>query len=377
MGSKMPIKVCHITSVHQRYDTRIFHKECTSLANAGYDVTLLVADGKKDEISNGVNIVSIDYAPTSRYKRILLSGHIMFKAARQIDAEIYHLHDPELLPLGKRLKRCGKKVIFDSHENVSGQIMRKEWIPKILRLPISIAYTIYANHILKKMDYIIAVTPTMVVDLEKTNFRVELIKNYPIIDTSQHYDKTNIHEDPIFVFAGGISKQWCHDTILKALREVNAKYLLMGWGESSYLADLKNDFSWKKVIFLGKVPQEEVKEQLKNCTAGLAVLEYSPNTNGKMGTLGNTKLFEYMQAGLPVICTDFILWKDIIDKWNCGLCVSPNNIEELHQAMSYLIDNPSVALEMGYNGRKAIFTEFNWGIEEKKLLSLYKNLIMY
>ena len=45
--------------------------------------------------------------------------------------------------------------------------------------------------------------------------------------------------------------------------------------------------------------------------------------------------------------------------------------------MSYLIDNPSVALEMGYNGRKAIFTEFNWGIEEKKLLSLYKNLIMY
>ena len=131
------------------------------------------------------------------------------------------------------------------------------------------------------------------------------------------------------------------------------------------------------MIFLGKVPQEEVKEQLKNCTAGLAVLEYSPNTNGKMGTLGNTKLFEYMQAGLPVICTDFILWKDIIDKWNCGLCVSPNNIEELHQAMSYLIDNPSVALEMGYNGRKAIFTEFNWGIEEKKLLSLYKNLIMY
>ena len=211
----MPIKVCHITSVHQRYDTRIFHKECTSLANAGYDVTLLVADGKKDEISNGVNIVSIDYAPTSRYKRILLSGHIMFKAARQIDAEIYHLHDPELLPLGKRLKRCGKKVIFDSHENVSGQIMRKEWIPKILRLPISIAYTIYANHILKKMDYIIAVTPTMVVDLEKTNFRVELITNYPIIDTSQHYDKTNIHEDPIFVFAGGISKQWCHDTILR------------------------------------------------------------------------------------------------------------------------------------------------------------------
>ena len=368
------MRICHVTSVHQRYDTRIFHKECTSLANAGYDVTLLVADGKKEEVRNGVKIVSANCVPTSRYKRILLSGHVMFGAARQIDAAIYHLHDPELLPLGKKLKRCGKKVIFDSHENVSGQIMGKEWIPKILRLPISIAYTIYANHILEKMDYIIAVTPTMVMNLGKINSRSELITNYPIINTSKHYDKTNIHEDPIFVFAGGISKQWCHKTILKALKKVNAKYLLMGWGESSYLADLKNDFSWEKVIFLGKVPQEEVKEQLKNCMAGLAVLEYSPNTNGKIGTLGNTKLFEYMQAGLPVICTDFILWKDIIDKWNCGLCVSPNNIEELRQAMSYLIDNPNIASTMGANGRKAIFSEYNWGIEEKKLLNLYECL---
>ena len=99
------MRICHVTSVHQRYDTRIFHKECTSLANAGYDVILLVADGKKDEVRNGVKIVSIDYVPTSRYRRILLSGHVMFRAAQQIDAEIYHLHDPELLPFGKKLKR--------------------------------------------------------------------------------------------------------------------------------------------------------------------------------------------------------------------------------------------------------------------------------
>lgn len=55
----MTVKVCHVTSVHQRYDTRIFHKECTSLAKAGYDVTLLVADNKEPEIRNGEKIISV------------------------------------------------------------------------------------------------------------------------------------------------------------------------------------------------------------------------------------------------------------------------------------------------------------------------------
>lgn len=373
----MPVRVCHVTSVHQRYDTRIFHKECTSLAKAGYDVTLLVADGKEAEVRNGVKIVSADYVPTSRFKRILSSGHAMFKSAKLIDAEIYHLHDPELLPLGKKLKQHGKKVIFDSHENIFGQIMNKEWIPRVLRLPASIVYSIYANHVLKNMDYIIAVTPIMINDLEKINKRVKLITNYPIIDAPSNKDRTNTPEETIFVFAGGISKQWCHEAILKALAGLKAKYLLMGWGEPSYLASLKSSSLWEKVIFLGKVSQNEVKEKFKNCTVGIAILEYSPNTNGRTGTLGNTKLFEYMESGLPVICTDFILWKSIIDKWQCGMCVAPNDVEGLRQAMSYLASNPKVALKMGTNGKKAILSEFNWGIEEKKLLSLYEHLVKH
>jgi len=117
-------------------------------------------------------------------------------------------------------------------------------------------------------------------------------------------------------------------------------------------------------------------KELSSCVAGLAILDYSENTCGKLGTLGNTKLFEYMQAGLPVICSDFVLWKDIIEEWDCGICIPPRDVIALRNAIQYMIDNPEKAKEMGKNGRQAVLEEFNWGIEEKKLISLYRKLEM-
>lgn len=94
-----------------------------------------------------------------------------------------------------------------------------------------------------------------------------------------------------------------------------------------------------------------------------------------MGTLGNTKIFEYMMVGIPVICTDFILWKQIMDRWDCGICVDPENVDEIAAAISYLLDHPEEARQMGENGRRAVKEEFNWGVEEKKLLALYEEIL--
>lgn len=370
----MPTKVCHITSVHSRYDGRIFLKECTSLAKAGYDVTLLVADGGERETKNGVQIVPAAKSPASRVKRLLTSGKRMRNAAFEIDADIYHLHDPELLPLAKKLKKAGKKVIFDSHEKVTAQILGKEWIPRVLRGLISFTYGLYERHVFKRMDCIITVSPPFVEELRTMNSKTELITNYPIIDAP--VDETaEKYEEHVFVYAGGISAQWNHEVILDALENVPAKFLLMGGGDESYLDALKKNPSWDKVVYLGKVPHGEVAGNLRKCAAGLALLAPSPNTSGKTGTMGNTKLFEYMYAGLPLICTDFILWQEIIDKWHCGICVSPDRAKEVQNAMRCIIDNPDEARRMGENGRRAVLTEFNWGIEEKKLLELYRGLL--
>lgn len=366
-------KVCHVTSVHNRYDPRIFHKECMSLANAGYDVTLLVADGKADETRNGVKITAIDFKPKNRIDRILHSGAKLLDKALEIDAEIYHLHDPELLPLGKNLKRHGKKVIFDSHEDVAGQILGKKWIPAALRKPLSVVYSVYSSALMKNFDALIGVTPSLVDKLKAINPMTVMVTNYPIIteDIAQNICK---YKEPTFVFAGGISEQWCHEKILNALENIDVKYLLMGSAQESYLQKLKTYPAWDRTEYLGSVPHETVKEKLPCCYAGFSVLLPSDNTAGNIGTLGNNKLFEQMQAGLPVICTDFVLWKQIIDKYHCGITVTPTNVEEIANAIRRLLDHPEEAKQMGENGRRAVKEEFNWNIEEKKLLKLYEEI---
>ena len=375
----MAVKVCHVTSVHQRYDTRIFYKECASLAKAGYDVTLLVADNKGPETRDGVKIISADFKPKSRWERIFNASRVMFNYAMKINAEVYHLHDPELLPVGKKLKSKGKKVIFDSHEDVPAQILGKTWIPSILRKPCSIVYSFYANFILKKMNYIIGVTPHLVEKMRMVNSNVEMITNFPILESCdmeqslQQENATNIPNS--IVFAGGITEQWSHEEILQAIEDLDVRYKLAGPSNSEYIGKLARYPSWAKVDYRGKIPHEKVKELFQESAVGLALLLYSHNSGGANGTLGNTKLFEYMMAGLPVICTDFKLWKDIVDQWHCGICVNPKDVNAIHQAINYLIHNPEESSRMGKNGRKAVKEEFNWSMEEKKLLDLYKKLI--
>lgn len=372
----MTTKVCHISSAHARYDTRIFLKECTSLVKAGYDVTFLVADNLQDEIINNVKIVSVSNVFTSRLKRIFTSPKIMLKKAIEINADIYHLHDPELLPLALNLKKNGKKVIFDSHEDYISTIKEKMYIPKILRGTIRNIYKIYEHYICNKIDAVICCYHWTKERLEKYNIKCVLIFNFPIITPNMHVLNME-NKIKYVVYAGGISPQWNHETIVKALNKCeNTKYLLAGKCHDNYLQKLKTINGWDKVEFKGQLPYEKIINELyPNALCGVALLGYVAQTKGKVGNLSNTKLFEYMMMGMPVICTDFELWKEIITSYDCGICVNPYDSVSVANGIKYLTDNPEKAKKMGENGRRAVLKEFNWQNEEKKLIRLYKNLI--
>ena len=366
----MKKKVCHITSAHNRYDVRIFIKECASLAKNRYDVTLLVNDNKSDEINKNVKIKSTKLKPKNRLERFVKSKKLLLAKAIEVDAAVYHLHDPDLLLLGNELKRRGKKVIFDCHEDVVNQIMDKSWIPRPLRGIVSKAYSIYEKFSLRNYDAVISVTPHIVERLSKINPNTVIVTNYPIMDFENSIDK---NPRRAICFAGGISAQWNHDKILKALENINrVEYILAGTGTKDYLDLLQSLPGWRKVNYVGKVPHEEVKNIYAQSIAGIA-LNYSNQAKNE-GTLGNTKLFEFMEAGLPVICSNYRLWKEIVEENNCGICIEPNNIEEIKNAINYIINNPEEARIMGENGRKAVIEKYNWKTQEEILLKLYAKL---
>ena len=108
------IKVCHITSAHGEEDVRIFHKECVSLAKNGYEV-YLVQRGESYE-KNGVKLAGFGEVPSGRIKRILLASRIAHKKALEIDAHLYHSHDPDLLPYGEKPANIRKHLILHDLE---------------------------------------------------------------------------------------------------------------------------------------------------------------------------------------------------------------------------------------------------------------------
>ena len=87
------------------------------------------------------------------------------------------------------------------------------------------------------------------------------------------------------------------------------------------------------------------------------------------------KMFEYMSAGMPVIASNFPLWREIMEGSECGICVDPLNSEEIAKAIQFIIKHPAKAEQMGKNGRRALVDRYNWEMEEKKLLGFYKKVL--
>lgn len=367
------MKVCHVTSAHGKYDVRIFEKECISLVKNCYDVTLIVNSDEKDEIRNGVKIVSTGFKPSGRRQRMCSSMKYIWAKMQDVDADLYHFHDPELLQLVSKLKKRNKKVIFDAHEDTEMQIMDKEWIPYFLRRLVSAAYRSYTKKVFQKCNGLITVTPAIVKKLEKYNENVVMVTNYPIITRSIREGNNEENMQRYIFFAGGVSRQWCHDVIIRAVSGIDGiRYKIAGPTEEEYLEYLKTLEGWKKVDYIGKIPHEQVQKYYSNAIAGMAINNCS-QIKGE-GTLGNTKLFEVMAAQIPVICTDYRLWKEIVEGNQCGICIDCESVDEVRVAIMQLLDAPCKAQEMGKNGREAVESKYNWKCEEKKLIGLYKAL---
>ena len=365
-------KVAHLTSVHTRFDTRIFIKECTSLANNGYSVALVVADGKGNETKNNVTIFDVGKS-NGRLARIIKAPSRILEKALELNASIYHLHDPELIPIGIKLKKYGKVVIFDAHEDVPKQLLGKSYLPNSSKWLLSNMYSIYERWACGELDAVIAATPYIKKKYTAMGVKSIDINNYPLFGELSSA-KSNWHNrKEQVVYVGGLERIRGIHELVKALRLTSPDVRLVMGGsftDVTFEKSVKEEDSWQRVDHLGWLDRVGVKNVLNDSLAGLVTLHPIINYLDALPV----KMFEYMDAGLPVIASDFPLWKSIIEGNECGLCVDPLNPNDIANAIDFLINHPAEAEKMGHNGQKAVKEKYNWCIEEQKLLKFYKSL---
>lgn len=356
------LKVCHVTSVHNPFDDRIYLKECVSLEKAGYQVAILSRGEKL--VKNRIQFYQCTQHRRNRVSKLFFSSYDFYRVAIKLDYDVYHFHDPELLLCAARLKKKGKVVIFDSHEDVPAQILDKEWLPRFSRKIISRLYKFYETKVVKKIDAVVCATPSIKARFENRASKIIVINNYPIIgDITFHAESFSDREASV-CYIGGISENRGISVMKEAVRKLPVTLVVAG----NHIQETI-DLEVGKIHYIGWLNREKVNDLYAQVIAGL--LLFMPQHNHFEAQ--PIKMFEYMAAGLPIIASDFQYWKDIIEKSNCGICVNPTDIEAIAEAIEYLCNNRDTAQEMGKNGYKLVCEKYNWRNEEFKLRELYKN----
>lgn len=365
-------KICHMTSVHTRYDIRIFQKECRSLAKAGYEVSLIVNDLCEDEVRDGVHIHSVFYKSENRMDRMLHVTRKIYEKALQTDADIYHFHDPELLFYGYALKKRGKKVIFDSHEFLWKQIECRKYIPKLIRKPAGLLYKKCEEYVVRRIDAVIVpCTYNGRRYFGNKCKREVLINNYPDLNELTGSKRQFSERKRQVCYVGGLTKERGVMEMARACMQAEIPLVLAGTFSDQKIRKEITGLS-QFVTYKGKLQRADVKALLDESYLGISVLQQE----GQYSYLDNlpTKVYEYMAEGIPVLISDFPYYKKIIQRFHCGRCVNAGDVDEIAGNIKWMVNHPREACQMGKNGRKIALKRFNWNMEEKKLLKLYDEL---
>ncbi|OQA02385.1 MAG: Glycosyl transferases group 1 [Bacteroidetes bacterium ADurb.Bin408] len=365
------IKICHITTVHPYNDERIFNKECLSLLNAGYEVSL-IAKYKEDCTLEGIKISALP-VKKNRFYRFFLQIEALIKAFK-LKAQVYHFHDPELMFAGVVLKIFGKRVIYDVHEDIVKQVLYKAWIrPALLRRILSGLIYFVEQFCTLFFDRIVVVTA----DISKkfSPHKTVMVCNYPVLSQidQAELDTKKTHENITrLIYAGGLTEIRGIREIISSLSHIRyeTELILLGeWESDTYKGECMKLPGWEKVKYIGKVIPEAVYPYIKSSDIGLSMLYPAKNYLTSLPV----KAFEYMACSKPFIMSDFDYWEEVFT--GAALFCDPKDIEGIARCAEQLIADKNMAAGMGRKGRQLIEEKYTWEKERVHLINMYHDIL--
>jgi len=364
------LRIVHLTSVHSALDSRIFKKECRSLARAGFDVTV-VGPHPMDTVEERVRILAVK-KHRSRIARMTRTVWNVFQTAKHLDADVYHFHDPELIPVALLLRRSGKNVVYDIHEDFPRDLLFKPYLPQWSKGLLSQLAESFERFACRHFSGLVSVTPSIAARFQTVNRRTVIVCNYPfpeeLVGTEpRDWESRNLAA----AYVGTITPQRGIAEMVSAMallpESLGATLEIAGDQISEQLIRLHG---WSRVRFHGPLDQPNTYRLLRSVRVGVVCEHPIPTFLEALPV----KLFEYMGAGLPVVASDFPLWRNMLGGLDCALFVDPLNVREIADAIQYLLTHPREAEEMGIRGQAAVIEHLNWNTQLPKLVGLYSDL---
>lgn len=366
-------KIVHITTVHSPFDVRIFHKQCVSLAKSGYDVTL-IQRGDRRETRNGVKIVALPSYRT-RLGRMTFGVLKAIRLALSERPALVHLHDVELIWGGLFLKAFGSRVVYDVHEDVVKDLEDKAYLPRWALSPLRAVVYVAEKLAVLTFDHISAATGA--ISRRFPSARVTLVRNTPILNELAAAAPIAFAErPPNATYLGGLADFNGPSQMVRAIGLVSshlgAKLILGGRFPNT---ELENEVraldGWEHVEFIGWIDRSQIGDVFARGRCGLVVYQPSPNV---LDAEPN-KFFEILSAGLPLVASDFPIWRSFVEQYGCGLLVDPQDPASIADAIEFLLAHPVEAEAMGLRGRAAIENSYNWNKDCSNLLAMYDKVL--
>ncbi|MDG6220675.1 MAG: glycosyltransferase family 4 protein [Candidatus Thermoplasmatota archaeon] len=370
-------KILMLLSNPYRPDPRV-RREAQSLAKHGFKVTVAAWNRKgeksREEKDGPVRIVRFGPENNPQGFRSMVFGlpsfwrHAKKWALGEGGWDIIHAHDFDTLPLGLKLgKKLGVPVIYDAHELYSEMV--KEDVPGFVYKMLAKKEkkcVAQANAVVTVNDAIAAVIRgwgakkvVTVMNCQDPSMQVEVKEK--IILPKKGFSA---------LYVGVLEPQ---RKLVEMARDMAKKApdieLFIG-GFGSLEKEIKEAAS-RNVKLLGAIPSEKVPELSRQADVLIAL--YDPaHTNNRLGS--PNKLFEAMQYGRPIIVAKGSWAGDLVERESIGMAIEFDG-DEVYHAMARLKDHPEEAAEMARKGMKAAQREYNWGVQESKLLSIHTSFL--
>lgn len=370
--------LCFFCACSRHKDEVLSFRHDKALKAAGWDTVMLVNDDEPEEVIDGLRIVGTGKKQKTSYlKRIFTAPFQSYKALKEIDADVYQTWFLENMLVCMLLKWKGKKIVFqlrEEHPYLYLQKGKPMWFKKIV---VSVLLVLM-KFFLRKFDYVLATGDDegeILKELGVKNYRIQ--GNFPFVNWDFKLSLEDyLKRENRIIYFGSIYSYSCQEYLIKALEKTeNVKYLLAGRfrGAESYHEQLTHFPKWKDVEFIDGFNIDELNDMMGRSTMSNVLRDFS-KTHFHNGNIGIIKIFESMEAGLPLICSDVPVYRKIWEDYKFGMLVDPKNPDQIAEAINYLVQNKEEAYKMGQEGRRAVIEKYNFDVVSKEYVDIINSL---